>query len=296
MTASAQGQDRSNYQAVTNWNGLSFGFAKATEDISYTDSTFSANWHNLAAEGKYRGAYHFFHPGHDPIAQGQHFVSVLKANGIRPGDMAVVDSEIMQGVVPVEAISPRRVLPVTVESLGLTPAQVDEATLAFLEYVHANLPAGVIVLTYTDLSMANFMTRTAAKFPDLWIAWPSSTAPSAAQVHPFPGWVFWQWSWAGGVDHDAFNGDPAQLTAFIESHIPKPPSPYRYVRYDPKPIESLEGIAKRHNCTAKDIVAWTEAHSHQAAFIQYATECEHSWPGFYRKVPAGIYVIIRESA
>src|SRR6266700_4008854 len=98
MTISAQGEDRSDFQAVFPWSGLDFGFVKATEGTGWTGHTFAANWAELAKEAKPRGAYHFLHPSEDPVVQAQHFVGVVKAAGLRAGDMLVVDTEVFEGL------------------------------------------------------------------------------------------------------------------------------------------------------------------------------------------------------
>jgi len=195
--SSAQGEDRSNYQPVAPWTGLDFGIVKATEGTGYTDAKFSANWANLKAEGKPRGAYHFLHPDQDVFVQAAHFLAVVKGQGLAPGDMLVVDSE-------------------------LAAPNVDAATLGFLQHVRAGAAAAVL-LTYTDLSLANQMHQTAAAFPELWIAWPSAVPPSPAQLGPWHRWRFWQWG-QRAVDKDAYNGTAAELAAWLHA-TPAPPVP-----------------------------------------------------------------------
>ena len=93
MTRSAQGEDRSGFQAEASWRGNSFGICKATEGLTFVDPTFAANWARLRAELKPRGAYHF-DPGLDPVAQARFFVATVKAAGLRPPDMLVADIDI----------------------------------------------------------------------------------------------------------------------------------------------------------------------------------------------------------
>src|SRR5690348_12037046 len=97
-TVRAIGEDRSDFQAIFGWTGLDFGFAKATEGLSWVGKTFAANWANLKKAGIPRGAYHFLHPSEDPKAQAQHFLNIVKAQGIVDGDMLVVDSELLFGL------------------------------------------------------------------------------------------------------------------------------------------------------------------------------------------------------
>jgi Glycosyl hydrolases family 25 len=94
---SAEGEDRSSYQKVGPWTSDAFGLVKATEATNWADPTFAENWANLRGERKPRGAYHFFHPEMNAAEQAEFFMSVLHKNGLEPGDMLVIDSEIIAG-------------------------------------------------------------------------------------------------------------------------------------------------------------------------------------------------------
>src|ERR1700722_7595476 len=91
---SAEGEDRSSYQKVGPWTSDAFGLVKATEATNWADPTFAENWANLRGERKPRGAYPFFHPEMNAAEQAEFFMSVLHKNGLEPGDMLVIDSEI----------------------------------------------------------------------------------------------------------------------------------------------------------------------------------------------------------
>jgi GH25 family lysozyme M1 (1,4-beta-N-acetylmuramidase) len=83
------GPDVSNWQhpsgASINWTlvkaaGHSFAFVKATEDTTYTNSYFAADWKAIQAAGMDRGAYHFAQPSSSPnsaVNQANHFISVV---------------------------------------------------------------------------------------------------------------------------------------------------------------------------------------------------------------------------
>jgi GH25 family lysozyme M1 (1,4-beta-N-acetylmuramidase) len=81
------GVDVSVYQGNVNWQavrraGITFAIAKATEGTGYTDRYINANIAGMKRNGIVPGAYHFGHPGSDPIAQARRFASVVKsANG-----------------------------------------------------------------------------------------------------------------------------------------------------------------------------------------------------------------------
>ena len=228
---SAQGEDRSSFQPIGPWTAVDkFGFTKATEALDWTDPTFEANWNALKNEGKFRGAYHFFHPNLDPEGQAVFFLDYVNAHGgLEPGDMLVVDSEITAGaggtLVVGGAPGPggmtsdmaRPMVPVSGTVVGASA--VGDATLAFLRKLQGVLgparnrhPIGV----YTDLSIAATLQNCTYHF--LWIAYPSYTAPPS--VLPWTNWRFWQWEFGGGPgggDRDAYNGTLPEMTEWIGS-------------------------------------------------------------------------------
>ena len=197
MGTSAQGKDFSSYQApVTSpdLDGLAFSFTKATEGPADTDPHFTANWATIKAKGIHRGAYHeLWSAGSAPVAsQAAHFLAVVKAAGLERGDMLAV---------------------VASDYAGVTDAEVR----AFCDIVAAASP-GCPVLVYSDLSTLPALTSCTG-YP-LWVAWPSDTAPES--VAPWDRWTLWQWGSPGGVDHDAYNGDEAELTAWLGTAAPVP--------------------------------------------------------------------------
>lgn len=242
MGVSAQGEDRSSYQAILPWKGLDFGIAKATEGTTWSDPTFAANWANLHAAGIPRGAYHFLHPSLDPVAQAQFFLRAVEAHGLAPGDMLIIDAEIMTGTAGELLMTPRaarrshlltagpngRAFPLArmrgKHEIALTASlSVGAAALAFLSHVGAAYPHNP-VLVYTDLAVGSVLGGCTGW--DLFIAFYASSAPPS--VAPWKTWRFWQWSAGGGIggsDRDAFNGSPAQLRAWIDSFKPKPSPP-----------------------------------------------------------------------
>jgi GH25 family lysozyme M1 (1,4-beta-N-acetylmuramidase) len=200
MGTSAQGKDFSSYQApVTSadLDGLAFSFTKATEGPGVTDPHFTANWATIKAKGIHRGAYHeLWSAGSAPVAsQAAHFLATVKAAGLERGDMLAV---------------------VASDYGGVTGAEVK----AWCDIVAAACP-GCKVLVYSDLSTLAALTSCTG-YP-LWAAWPSGTAPES--VAPWDRWTFWQWGSPGGVDCDAFNGTPEELTAWLGSVAAPAPAP-----------------------------------------------------------------------
>jgi GH25 family lysozyme M1 (1,4-beta-N-acetylmuramidase) len=227
---SAQGEDRSDWQSIGPWTAENtFGFAKATEGLGWTDPTFEANWRALKQERKFRGAYHFFNPAESGAAQADFFLNyVLGHGGLVPGDMLVVDSEVwadsdgslvVGGQVadgPVSYMS-RPAKPL-VGSLA-DPKIVGDSTLAFLRQVDQQLGKNKDqhpVLVYTNLSVAQQLAD--CIYHELWIAYPALDAPPS--VAPWNTWRFWQWEFGGGPgggDRDAYNGTLEELTEWIDS-------------------------------------------------------------------------------
>jgi murein L,D-transpeptidase YcbB/YkuD len=198
VTSSAQGIDVSAYQSpltVSALAGLDFAFTKATDGPGGTDPNFAANWAVIRSAGKHRGTYHELQPG-APSAQAAHFLAVVQARGLEPGDMlACVASDY--------------------------PAS-DADVRAFCDSVKAATAGRNPVLVYSDLSVA--ATLTSCTGYDLWVAWPSATAP--ASVAPWKTWRLWQWQLTG-LDRDAYNGSAAGMSAWVASftHPPVPPAP-----------------------------------------------------------------------
>src|SRR5258708_3339475 len=79
--------------------GQEFVLIKATEGHTFTDSSFASRWADLGHRGILRGAYHFGHPSNDPIADADHFLSVVR-HVLAPGDWVVLDHEIDGGTSP----------------------------------------------------------------------------------------------------------------------------------------------------------------------------------------------------
>lgn len=66
--------------------GLAFVWIKATQGAGYTDPAFSTSWARAKSAGITRGAYHFFDPAADPIAQAHHFVNTVP---LQKGDLVL---------------------------------------------------------------------------------------------------------------------------------------------------------------------------------------------------------------
>jgi lysozyme len=230
--SNAVGEDRSSFQNVAGWAGDSFAFSKATEGTSWSDPTFDANWASAAAGGKVRGAYHFFHPADNAVAQAQFFMSVVKARGLRAGDVLIADVEISAGADGMEGYGSERAAARAHEGLrslppGFTAAAVGAGALAFLDEVRALAGPGCRVVLYSNLSMAQALLSQCAAYP-LFLAYYAGSPPSG--VAPWKDWTFWQngAKGPGGGDMDYFNGDAAALAAWASPAPPPLPAGWTY--------------------------------------------------------------------
>jgi lysozyme len=198
MTGSAQGIDVSNDQPLltaADLAGLAFAFTKATDGPVATDPNFAANWPVIKKAGIHRGAYHeLWSAGASPAAaQAAHFLAVVQAGGLEPGDMLAV---------------------VASDYAGVSGAEV----LAFCEAVRAGAGPQCPVLVYSDLNVLPSLDECTA-YP-LWVTWPSATAP--ASVQPWSQWTLWQWGTVDKTDRDAFNGTAADMDAWIKTYTNPP--------------------------------------------------------------------------
>jgi GH25 family lysozyme M1 (1,4-beta-N-acetylmuramidase) len=217
----AQGEDRSSYQQIGPWSASSFGFAKATEGTGWTDPTFAANWAALKAAGKPRGAYHFFHPELNAVAQANFFLSVVDAHGLGQGDMLVIDCEVFPGPGgvldpgPTDNFMARPAVPF---AGALSSAEaVGSGTHAFLAALHEGAQPHHPRIVYTTLSGLAYLDS--CSHYQLWIAHPASAAPT--DVSPWTSWRFWQWQFGGGPgggDCDAFNGTETDLRNWLDTY------------------------------------------------------------------------------
>jgi len=191
-----QGIDVSTYQRQPDWGvvaqsgTVTFVYAKCTEGTNYVDDQYSRNKIVCAERGLPMGAYHFFHPGQDPIAQADHFALIASP---RAGELVpMVDVEVSEGY---DAAG-------MVKRLG-----------AFVESVEHKI--GRSMLIYASYAFWNGELGGTDGFsghPRLWVAAYNSD-PAPPIPNGWNDWVLWQWSdngqipgIIGAVDQDRFNG------------------------------------------------------------------------------------------
>jgi lysozyme len=200
VTANAQGIDGSSDQAVYTAAELrqySFAFFRASDGTTNTDPNFAANWAAGKAAAIHRGAYHELTNLSPVNTQAEHFIGILKAQGVQSGDMMAV---------------------VASDYPGVTGA----AVLEFAQAVKAAFPHGP-VLIYSDLSVLPSLGQCTG-FP-LWLAEYGVAQPEP--VAPWGKWTFWQ-NIGTGQDKDIYNGTPAQLQAWLETYVPAPSPNWTY--------------------------------------------------------------------
>lgn len=201
-----KGVDVSHFDGTVDWgaarrDGITFAIIKATEGTSFVDNRFAANWANTRANGIVHGAYHFFRPKSDPIAQADFFVRI--AGSPKSGELPpVIDLEVTD---------------------GLTAAQVAAGARTFLQRVQQK--TGRVPMIYTSVRVFNSLLGGPPGFNPypLWVANWNVRCPNIPNP-PWTRWTFWQNSATGTVagfsdpvDVDRFNGTSADLMAFVNS-------------------------------------------------------------------------------
>nr|HEX4314355.1 GH25 family lysozyme [Kofleriaceae bacterium] len=198
-----QGIDVSDYQGTIDWSavagdGIEFAFVRVSDGLDFPDSSFQDDWEGSRAAGVVHGAYQFFEPDQDPIAQADMLLAAagpMQADDLPP----VIDVEVTD---------------------GLDSATVSAAVQAWVDHVQAAIGRAPIVYTgkyfWDDNVGADMATSplwhaqyTSASCPDISATWAS--------------WALWQYDDngsvdgipAGGVDMDRWNGDSASLHAFL---------------------------------------------------------------------------------
>jgi len=197
-----KGIDVSYYQGTIDWaavrgDGVEYAFVRATDGLGYIDSKFEQNWEGARAQGILRGAYQFFRPNENPVAQAD--LLLQKLQGVTPGELPPV--------IDVEATG------------GLQPAVVAEAVRAWVDRVRPVIGREPIIYTgfYFWRDQVGAADFTASR---LWHAQYTTTAcPTIAP--PWQDWAFWQYTSTGtvagitgNVDVNRWNGTRAQLDDF----------------------------------------------------------------------------------
>ncbi len=203
-----QGIDVSTYQGTINWAqvhaaGKEFGIARIGDGLG-KDPTFPGHWAAMKANGMIRGAYQFFRPTLDPIAQADLVVAAVGRLG--PGDLPVT---------------------LDVEAGGTLPAPATYNTRIHQWVDRVQLGTGKKPIIYVGkYYWPNINTADFAGYPLWHPQYTTAACPNIANA-----WSSWKmWQYRGGpvsgipggtcpgingyVDLDVFNGSLTDLKAF----------------------------------------------------------------------------------
>lgn len=132
-----RGVDLSHYQGLVNFQqvaaaGLDFVYLKATQGTDYTDPTYAQHASAVAKTALLHGAYHYFQPDQDPVAQARHFVQQVRMS--RHSMPPMLD----------------------VETVGQASADtIRKGVLIWLQHVHQALNCRPILYSYGDFWQQN---------------------------------------------------------------------------------------------------------------------------------------------
>ena len=194
-----KGVDVSYYQGTIDWakvanDGVEFAFVRVSDGLTYEDSKFAANWQGTHDHGILRGAYQFFRPGQDALAQANLLLS--KIGTPQPDDLPpVIDVEASDGLGAGDVESQVRIwVDRVTEVLGKPP-------IVYTGFYFWRDSVGGADLTTSPLWHAQYS---------------SASCPNIAA--PWQDWAFWQYTSSGSVagisgnvDTNRFNGNRDQL-------------------------------------------------------------------------------------
>jgi len=204
-----KGMDVSSYDTGIDWptahaSGIEFAFVRASDGTQYPDPDFATNWAGAKAAGVLRGAYQYFRPAEDPIAQAD--LLLQRMGTLDPTDLPpVLDLE---------------------TSGGLSQTEVVNRVQQWLE--HVQTATGRTPIIYAGLYSWHDLTGSADMTTSpLWVAqYTSAACPNIPA--PWTKWLFWQNTDTGTVngvpgsnlDVDLFNGTRDDLVAYINGTAP----------------------------------------------------------------------------
>lgn len=219
------GIDVSSFQGSSvNWtnvknSGISFAWCKATEGVTFKDTTFGINITNARNAGVLIGAYHYARPDNNLGVAG----AAREATNYWNSVSNYVNN------------SGAYLMPVLdIEAPGVSSPTYSKATLS--EWVNAwcanvtnrAFEIGVVVrpVVYTFVSYANtWIDSSVTQWPLRMAQWPANPDPqtgSPSGTAPWSTWNVWQYSSTGTVpgvsgncDLNVFNGTLAQLQATL---------------------------------------------------------------------------------
>ncbi|MEZ4294169.1 MAG: GH25 family lysozyme [Polyangiaceae bacterium] len=201
--ATVPGIDVSVWQATVNWDsvagdGIKFAIARASYGTS-KDSYFDQNWAGMKNAGLVRGAYQYWLPSKDPIAQAQAMLDIMGPLG--PGDLPpVVDVE---------------------QTDGLGPAEIVSRLKQWIGHVESAIGRKPIIYSGKYFWQDNVKSTDFLDYP-LWIPNYSLECPDLPNGY-WSDWHFFQYTdkgsvkgVSGNVDRNDWNGTLEELWAFAD--------------------------------------------------------------------------------
>ncbi|MFO0589910.1 MAG: GH25 family lysozyme [Polyangiaceae bacterium] len=198
------GIDVSVWQANIDWDavkgkGIVFAFARAAYSTS-KDDYFDQNWAGMKSAGIIRGAYQYWRPDKDPIAQADALLNIM--GPLEPGDLPpVIDVE---------------------ETDGVGPTTLSDRLGQWLQHVESKIGRKPIIYSGKYFWQDNVQSKAFLDYP-YWIPNYSLDCPNLPDGY-WPDWQFFQYSStgsvpgiSGNVDMDKFNGSLLDLQKFAGS-------------------------------------------------------------------------------
>jgi lysozyme len=197
-----EGIDVSYYQGTIDWNGvkgsgIAFAVTRISDGLNFPDTQFDRNWAAIKSAGLIRGAYQYFEPGQDELAQADKVVQ--KVGRLGAGDLPVqLDMEVTGGQPAATIVSKMK---------------------AWSDRVTAGTGKRPMVYTAKYFWNDNVGSTDFASYP-LWVANYGVSCPNTPDA--WSSWLIWQYGdngtvagISGGVDVDRFNGTRADLEHFV---------------------------------------------------------------------------------
>ncbi len=197
-----RGIDVSHWQGTINWDRVAgdhikFAIIRIADGTGTFDDQFDRNWRESRRVGVLRGAYQFFRPNQDPIAQADLFLRHL----------GTLETDDLSPVIDVEVTG------------GRSPAQIRTAMRSWIDRVEGATGRKVVIYTGPYFWQTNLNNTAAFADNPLWIANWGVSCPSIPDA--WSDWAFWQTSStgsiagiSGNVDTDVFDGTVDELRAF----------------------------------------------------------------------------------
>ena len=193
------GIDVSEFQGNINWgavkaDGKEFAIIRVSDGTQHYDPTFTQNWQGAKSAGVIRGAYQFFEPGEDAVAQANLLLSHM--TGFGQGDLPpMIDVEVTG---------------------GQSPATITAKIHQWIDTIQAATGRKPLIYTGGWFWNPDVQTSDFASYPLVDSYYCSSCCPNIAAG--WSSWAMWQYSStgavggiAGHVDLDRFDGTMADL-------------------------------------------------------------------------------------